>query len=250
MATELSVLQWTEILQNSELTKEIDLKILQTLYGFPNHKAFASEIGKILGYKKSPQSPLNSEVGFFAKRIAKVYDIGFTARNQQQFKYWDLFFLGEPSGTKFYWILKPNLREALESTALTGDELLPEELPTNTAEIFFEGLKRTITVNAYERNTKAKEQCKSHWGHKCAVCTFDFRRTYGEIGKEFIHVHHLTPIAQVGERYEIDPIEDLIPVCPNCHSMLHRKDPPYTIKELRSIIEEQVKEKTPTTNIV
>lgn len=35
---------------------------------------------------------------------------------------------------------------------------------------------------------------------------------------------------------QIDPISDLRPVCPNCHAMLHKKNPPYTIDELREII--------------
>jgi predicted HNH restriction endonuclease len=46
-------------------------------------------------------------------------------------------------------------------------------------------------------------------------------------------VHHLRPLSGIAEEYEIDPVEDLRPVCPNCHAMLHRKTPPYTIDELR-----------------
>ena len=56
---------------------------------------------------------------------------------------------------------------------------------------------------------------------------------HGEIGKNFIHVHHLTPISTIGKEYELNVDTDLVPVCPNCHYMLHRKDPPYTIEELK-----------------
>jgi len=60
----------------------------------------------------------------------------------------------------------------------------------------------------------------------------------GEIGNEFIHVHHLTPIHKIGKEYKVDYKNDLIPVCPNCHSMLHRKfngnEP--TIDELKKMI--------------
>tara|TARA_R110002050_G_scaffold54303_4_gene122942 strand:- start:29513 stop:29710 length:198 start_codon:yes stop_codon:yes gene_type:complete len=59
---------------------------------------------------------------------------------------------------------------------------------------------------------------------------------YGEIGKGFIHVHHLTPISEIGKKYQIDPINDLRPVCPNCHSMLHRRNPPISVNELKEII--------------
>ena len=59
---------------------------------------------------------------------------------------------------------------------------------------------------------------------------------YGEVGKEFIHVHHLKEIASIGENYQINPLTDLRPVCPNCHAMLHRKNPAYTIEELQNLI--------------
>ncbi|MBK9012922.1 MAG: HNH endonuclease [Saprospiraceae bacterium] len=58
-------------------------------------------------------------------------------------------------------------------------------------------------------------------------------KKYGGIGKDFIHVHHIVPISKPGEKYEIDPINDLIPVCPNCHSMLHTTNPPLKIEKLR-----------------
>ena len=65
---------------------------------------------------------------------------------------------------------------------------------------------------------------------------FDFEKVYGEVGKEFIHVHHLKEIASIGENYQINPLTDLRPVCPNCHAMLHRKNPAYTIEELQNLI--------------
>jgi 5-methylcytosine-specific restriction protein A len=61
--------------------------------------------------------------------------------------------------------------------------------------------------------------------------------TYGKIGDGYIHVHHLTPLnALKGKPQKIDPIKDLRPVCPNCHEMLHKTDPPYTIERLKEII--------------
>ena len=68
------------------------------------------------------------------------------------------------------------------------------------------------------------------------VCNFNFEKTYGDIGKGFIHVHHLNQISTIGEGYQINPIEDLRPVCPNCHAMLHQKNPPYPIDELKEMI--------------
>jgi len=43
-------------------------------------------------------------------------------------------------------------------------------------------------------------------------------------------------LEDIKDEYEVDPINDLRPVCPNCHAMLHRKKPPLTIEELETII--------------
>jgi len=112
--------------------------------------------------------------------------------------------------------------------------LYPDELPAE--ETLFEGLKKQITVNSYERNQAAREKCVKHYGAQCVVCNFNFEKTYGDIGKGFIHVHHLNQISTIGEGYQINPIEDLRPVCPNCHAMLHQKNPPYPIDELKEMI--------------
>lgn len=49
-------------------------------------------------------------------------------------------------------------------------------------------------------------------------------------------VHHLQEISSIGEEYEVNPIEDLRPVCPNCHAMLHKRDPAYSIADLKVVI--------------
>ncbi len=231
--SELTRLMWIEILQDSKITNELDLSIFQALYSFQEYKAYASQIAMIL---ETTHPPLNLEIGRYAKRIAEKYDINFTARNAEKYKFWDLFFNGWDEGTKFIWQLRPELVEALVETGLTGEEILPDELPTETTEELFEGIKKTVTVNSYERNPKARQLCVKHWGAICAVCGIDFEKTYGEIGKGFIHVHHLTPVSRIGKTYQVDPINDLIPVCPNCHSMLHRQEPPLTINKLKKMI--------------
>jgi predicted HNH restriction endonuclease len=96
-----------------------------------------------------------------------------------------------------------------------------------------------VTLTRYERDSEAREECLQRYGHSCFVCDFDFEGYYGSIGKEFIHVHHLTPVSQLDDDYEVDPIQDLRPVCPNCHAMLHQEDPPITIERLQQIIESQ-----------
>jgi len=68
------------------------------------------------------------------------------------------------------------------------------------------------------------------------VSDIAFEERYGEIGKGFIHVHHKRPLAALGKRYRLNAVKDLVPVCPNCHAMLHKREPPYDIEQLRAIL--------------
>lgn len=115
-------------------------------------------------------------------------------------------------------------------------QIYPDEL--SPTENYYEGTRQTITVNKYERDIKARKACIDHHGSSCQVCGFDFRAVYGEMGKSFIHVHHITPLSSIGKGYAPDPINDLIPVCPNCHAMLHRTNPPLKPADLQVIISE------------
>ncbi|SIS64120.1 HNH endonuclease [Salimicrobium flavidum] len=110
----------------------------------------------------------------------------------------------------------------------------PQEIPVSSGLV--EGVTKKVTVNRYERNPIARERCLQYHGRNCAVCDFNFEEVYGNLGKGFIHVHHVIDISTVGKEYEVDPIEDLRPVCPNCHAMLHKKTPAYSIEELRNKI--------------
>lgn len=96
-----------------------------------------------------------------------------------------------------------------------------------------EGNCTSILTNRYERNRVNRMLCLKQYGYTCKICGFDFEAKYGELGKEYIHVHHVVPVSRLGENYVIDPIHDLIPVCPNCHAMLHRCDPPLQPEELK-----------------
>ena len=92
-----------------------------------------------------------------------------------------------------------------------------------------------VGVNRYERNPQARRVCLAHHGSSCAACGFSFEAAYGPEGGGFIHVHHLVPAAQLGPDYELDPVGDLVPLCPNCHAMAHRRRVPYTVAELRAM---------------
>lgn len=100
-------------------------------------------------------------------------------------------------------------------------------------EVFYEGGVEQVIINKYSRSTSARQKCIDKYGAKCSVCELKFEDVYGELGYGFIHVHHLVPISSIKEIKEIT-CDDLRPVCPNCHAMLHKGG--LSIKELRAII--------------
>jgi 5-methylcytosine-specific restriction protein A len=116
---------------------------------------------------------------------------------------------------------------------VTTENLYPDEF--SDEEELIEGTVKEVKVNIYERNPIARHECIKFYGASCRVCQFNFEDMYGEIGKDFIHVHHIKEISSINQEYRVDPIRDLIPVCPNCHAMLHRRKPAFTIEEMKAI---------------
>lgn len=115
------------------------------------------------------------------------------------------------------------------------ENIFPDE--SDPRETYPAGSRRSVLVNAFERNPKARAACISYHGSTCTVCDLDFKERYGRIGAEFIHVHHVRRASELPDGYEIDPKRDLIPVCPNCHAMLHyRTVKPRTVAQLRRIL--------------
>jgi predicted HNH restriction endonuclease len=110
----------------------------------------------------------------------------------------------------------------------------PDEVSAD--DVFWEGAVRSILVDQYERDRQARTACIDYYGAHCIVCNLDFESVYGTIGKNYIHVHHLRQISEIKEYYQIDPIADLRPVCPNCHAVIHKRTPPYTVDEMKNIV--------------
>ncbi|MDR6123514.1 5-methylcytosine-specific restriction endonuclease McrA/predicted RNA-binding protein with PUA-like domain [Bacillus sp. SLBN-46] len=105
--------------------------------------------------------------------------------------------------------------------------------------------------NRYERKAKNRLRAIEIHGTTCAVCGFDFEDVYGEHGKDFIEIHHKNPLSKLEEATEIDPRTDLVPVCSNCHRMLHRdREHVLSVEELKDIIKNRREnnERNPTKN--
>lgn len=110
------------------------------------------------------------------------------------------------------------------------------------ANVFMEGKIQENSVDKFERDSKARDKCIEHYKNKnhgvlrCEICHFNFGEFYGIEFSEKIEVHHIVPLSQLRKEHVVNPIEDLLPVCPNCHFIIHSKNPPYLPEELNYIL--------------
>ena len=102
--------------------------------------------------------------------------------------------------------------------------------------IIVDGKVRTVLSTRYERSKILRTRCLAHFGYQCQGCKILMTDRYGSIAETLIHVHHIERLADTGERI-IDPITDLVPLCPNCHAVVHLKNPPITLTELQTMIQ-------------
>lgn len=224
------------------------LNMLAVQYHSEGRDLTAGELASYMGW--SYYSTANSNYGVLGKLVGAEL---LNTDTSDFKKGWWFLSSGEQRadwvGPRFHWTMHPALAQALQELGLVGgpqaeqarlpEIQLPEpELGELLPGVYAEGAVRQVLVNAYERNRAARQAAVRYHGHICAVCDTDLVEFYGPIAAEFIHVHHLKPLSEIGEGYRVNLQTDLIPVCPNCHAMLHRHMPPLTVEELRERIQE------------
>lgn len=134
-------------------------------------------------------------------------------------------------------ISEQEITTIVNNSQKTESNFYASAAPLRKPEALSEGSIIELTLTTYERNPAARKACLDHYGTQCQVCGFDFGKVYGQIGRDFIHVHHVIALSQVRGAHAVDPIRDLIPVCPNCHAMLHiSQGSPLAVEKLRAII--------------
>ncbi|MEG1641716.1 MAG: HNH endonuclease [Synergistaceae bacterium] len=125
-------------------------------------------------------------------------------------------FLYKFVGEDFNYKSDKNISEEQTKTLSIKNTVKLEQYEEGTV---FEKISKII-----ERSAEAREKALAYHGYNCKICGFNFHKVYGNIGKNYIHVHHIKPISKIKETYLVDPIHDLVPLCPNCHAMIHKLD--------------------------
>lgn len=213
---------------------DLQRAILSAQYWAPDHTAGAAELGKTIGYHLIV---VNGQYGRLGHLIAD--EIGFTPDRREigTYRWWAVLAEGwDNEENRFIWRMHTEVAEALEILGWVQKEAEHFSEEVTVADNLIEGAVRQITVNSYERNPVARKKCIEHFGAECAICGFNFQKVYGPLGEDYIHVHHLKPLSEINETYEVNPVTDLRPVCPNCHAMIHRKNPALTIEQVKDLI--------------
>ena len=100
----------------------------------------------------------------------------------------------------------------------------------------YEGLHRLVIHLQRERNQSiVRRKKKQAASLDCEVCGFSFERAYGGTGKDYCEVHHLVPLA-AAEQVTRTRLDDLAILCANCHRVVHLRNPPYSLDEVRGLV--------------
>ena len=138
-------------------------------------------------------------------------------------------------------LLTDDLRACLDLYRVLTDKdvALTEPVEIHIGEVI-EDLTKFRWHRRIDRDQRAIQLVKKAKGYTCEVCGFNFESRYGEIGKDFIEIHHLVPISELkGLVVSSHPERDYAALCSNCHSMIHRLPTTHDLDRLRGVIESQ-----------
>lgn len=213
-------------------------RVLEALLFAPSHAASAGQLRTLLGLKAVIQ--VNATMGHFGRKVQAALGAHPEGLATGEHEWWHIVATGEhKEGIGFVWRLREEVVAGLQACGFTASgDPMPNEVAH--ADQLVEGAVRQVSVNAYERNPVARARCIEAYGAICVVCNFDFGAMYGSSASGFIHVHHIKALASIGTRYEVNPIEDLRPVCPNCHAVIHMATPARSIEEVKAMLSSSV----------
>jgi 5-methylcytosine-specific restriction protein A len=241
--TQLSIQQYQEAISNALIRRHIE--VLQILYVQPNSTSTAKGLAELIHPSNPAPITASGRIGKIGKAIAeycKVVPANYFDGSSEKPAYFTV--ISDFYQPKIGWTMHNNLRLALENLQLVNknrneitERLTTEFQPFEETKLFSEGKLLQVLVDKFERNQNARIACIKHYGDKCCICGFDFGKVYGEIANGYIHVHHKSQLSEIKKEYEVNPIEDLIPVCPNCHAVIHLTKTAMSIATVKELLQ-------------
>ncbi len=243
---DITVEEWKSMLENHHIFYDEALDMILKWYNEIDHQAtsnaimvkYSSEFPELKG------TPYNGIVVGLTNRILKYLNrfevIGIEGNKSKFIVPFEGWYENYKKGNHFVWKLRDELVQALEELEMVNEHKFPseeDELTSFTIESTPDGKKRLYYTTRYERSAKNRDMAIKMHGTVCQGCGFDFGKTYGEIGRGYIEVHHVKPLCEGEGSVPINAETDLICVCANCHRMIHRrKDSVLSLKELQKLV--------------
>ena len=144
----------------------------------------------------------------------------------------------ELGAEKSQFVTKRHIGRSVGPLAPSGSSgFVYRQDPSDAIGVAMEGESETIIARRRKRNEELRDSYVAKYGYRCGACGMLMSEVYGEAAKLLIEVHHLRPLSQRVEGASPTKLEDLVGLCPNCHSVAHRRNPVYTPAEIREFIE-------------
>ncbi len=250
--TGITVQEWKEMLLNENIFYPKAKDMILHWYRQEGHQATSKIVYKQY-YPELKNTPYNGTVQNFSRLVLEYLNNRFwieDSTGSNKISYWCIPFHGwhenyNPSNN-FVWQIREELVQAIQETpSFFGDDVhmfmsIADESVVVKGEK--EGGKKTYYITKYERNHKNRDAAiklnKQKYGHvQCEACGFDFELMYGEIGKDYIEVHHNKPLYSLDDEIIVNPETDLNCICANCHRMIHRRSGSVlTVNELKKLL--------------
>lgn len=248
---DISVEQWKGMLNNPDVFYPEAKEMILQWYFHEGHQATSKTIMNLYHPDKKGTIYNGIVIGLSKKILAYLkYSFWVESNDGKSESFWCIPFEGwhkdYDESKSFVWKLRDELIQAINENIEFKKGFVSKEI--DNCESFSEistkeGKKRLIYTTKYERKSQNRDAAirlskMMHRGRLiCETCGFDFEKTYGEIGKNFIEVHHIKPLHSLEDEIDINPERDLICICSNCHRMIHRnKSETLSIEQLRKTI--------------
>lgn len=144
-------------------------------------------------------------------------------------------------------ILDKSSVSTVQSSSIEAKEEIVEEANSESTLSSVEELSEVVNItceHAQARDEKSdtdykvklKKECIDYYGAICDICGFDFGYTYGEAFEQCIDVHNQNSVEGEEILPTTHPTEDLIPICHNCHHIIHSTVPAISVEKMRKMV--------------
>lgn len=229
---------WVKLLKDKNIFTEEAIEMVFFTFS-QKYQSTPTDIGLAMGVSQQKVSSINVNT---ARKIYQKYKCIPPNRNGS-YMYWNVLFSDSnikktPSGY-YVFKLRDNLIKAIQFIQDTDSDFFSlqniNKTGINNLSIYSEGEVKFNWIKTYGRNALARKKCIDFHGALCSICGFDFSKEYNGQFENLIVVHHIEPLGEVKKTHSIDPKVDLIPVCANCHLVIHTKKPAYQPEEIKKM---------------